>query len=470
MRNRHAKILATIGPASRSPDTLRLLHDVGVDAFRLNFSHGSHEDHAASVKAIRAIQEATGNPICIVADMQGPKLRCGSFEGGKIELRYGETIEIRQGTEPGKPGLVVMPHQELMDAMVAGTVLKFDDGKLQVTVLSNDGKSAKARVDVPGELSERKGINVVNTVLPMSAMTDKDRVDMAFALTLDVDYIALSFVQTSDDVREAREIIGDKAGIIVKIEKPSAVEDLDSILISADAAMVARGDLGVELPLEDVPVVQRLIIRKCRALGKPVIVATHMLESMIDAPTPTRAEASDVASAIYQGADCVMLSAETAVGRHPATAVAIMDRIISSAERDPIFWEYFKSIQLPYEATAEDAISGAVRGMATKLGVKAVLGYTLTGSTVQRISRERPPCRIVGLTPNMRTASRLALSWGVVPVVTPDPADFDDMMGKISGLAKEKMGLKSGDTVMVSAGVPFGRPGTTNTLNISKVE
>ena len=470
MRNRHAKILATLGPASRAPDTLRLLHDVGVDAFRLNFSHGSHEDHAASVKNIRDVQKASGNPICIVADMQGPKLRCGSFEDGKIELRYGETIEIRQGTEPGKDGLIVMPHPELMDAMVQGTVLKFDDGKLQVTVESNDGKLAKAKVDVPGVLSERKGINVVNTVLPMSAMTEKDRVDMAFALTLDIDYIALSFVQTSKDVSDAREIIGDKAGIIVKIEKPSAVEDLDSILAIADAAMVARGDLGVELPLEDVPVVQRRIIRKCRALGKPVIVATHMLESMIDAPTPTRAEASDVATAIYQGADAVMLSAETAVGRHPATAVAIMDRIISAAERDPIFWEYFKSIQLPYQATAEDAISGAVRGIATKLNAKAVLGYTLTGTTVQRISRERPPCHIVGLTPNMETASRLALSWGVVPIVTKDPADFDDMMGRISALAKEKLGLKSGDTVMISAGVPFGRPGTTNTLNISKID
>ena len=470
MRSRHAKILATIGPASRAPDTLRLLHDVGVDAFRLNFSHGSHEDHAASVKNIRDVQKASGNPICIVADMQGPKLRCGSFEDGKIELRYGETIEIQQGTKPGKDGLIVMPHPELMDAMVQGTVLKFDDGKLQVTVQSNDGKVAKVKVDVPGVLSERKGINVVNTVLPMSAMTEKDRVDMAFALTLDVDYIALSFVQTSQDVRDAREIIGDKAGIIVKIEKPSAVEDLDSILAIADAAMVARGDLGVELPLEDVPVVQRRIIRKCRALGKPVIVATHMLESMIDAPTPTRAEASDVATAIYQGADAVMLSAETAVGRHPATAVAIMDRIISAAERDPIFWEYFKSIQLPYEATAEDAISGAVRGIAAKLDAKAVLGYTLTGTTVQRISRERPPCHIVGLTPNMETASRLALSWGVVPIVTDDPADFDDMMGRISALAKEKLGLKSGDTVMISAGVPFGRPGTTNTLNISKID
>lgn len=470
MRNRHAKILATIGPASRAPDTLRLLHDVGVDAFRLNFSHGSHEDHGASVKAIRAIQEETGKPICIVADMQGPKLRCGSFEGGHIELRYGETVEIRKGTEPGRDGLIMMPHEELMNAMVEDTVLKFDDGKMQVTVLSNDGTVAKARVDVPGPLSERKGINVVNTVLPMSAMTDKDRVDMAFALTQDVDYIALSFVQTSQDVHDAREIIGDKAGIIVKIEKPSAVEDLDSILIAADAAMVARGDLGVELPLEQVPVVQRRIIRKCRALGKPVIVATHMLESMIDAPTPTRAEASDVATAIYQGADAVMLSAETAVGRHPATAVAIMDRIISAAEQDPIFWEYFDATKLPYEATAEDALSGAVRGIVTKLGAKAILGYTLTGSTVQRISRERPPCRIVGLTPNLRTASRLALSWGVIPVFTNDPADFNDMMGHVSRVAKDSAGLEAGDTVMISAGVPFGVPGTTNTLNISKVD
>ncbi len=470
MRNRHAKILATIGPASRAPDTLRLLHDVGVDAFRLNFSHGSHEDHGASVTAIRAIEKETGNPICIVADMQGPKLRCGTFEDGTIELRYGQTVEIRQGTEPGRDGLIIMPHTELMDAMVEGTILKFDDGKMQVTVVSNDGKSAQARIDVPGLLSERKGINVVNTVLPMSAMTDKDRVDMAFALTQDIDYIALSFVQNAQDVHDARAIIGDKAGIIVKIEKPSAVEDLDDILAAADAAMVARGDLGVELPLEQVPVVQRLIIRKCRALGKPVIVATHMLESMIDAPTPTRAEASDVATAIYQGADAVMLSAETAVGRHPATAVAIMDRIIGAAEKDPVYWEYFESAKLPYEATAEDAISGAVRGMATKLGVKAVLGYTLTGSTVQRISRERPPCKIVGLTPNKRTASRLALSWGVLPIVTEDPADFDDMMGRVGRVAKDSLGLKKGDTVMISAGVPFGVPGSTNTLNISKVD
>jgi len=443
---------------------------VGVDAFRLNFSHGSHEDHKRSIKAIRAIENETGHAITIVADMQGPKLRCGTFEDGQIELRYGETITIKKSDMPGKDGLIHMPHAELMAAMTPGHKLKFDDGKLMVTILSNNGKTMTARVDVPGILKDKKGINVIGAVLPLSAMTPKDEKDMAFALMQEVDYIALSFVQTAQDVMAARKIIGDKAGIIVKIEKPSAVKDLDPILVMADAVMVARGDLGVELPLEQVPVVQRQIIRKARALGKPVIVATHMLESMIDAPTPTRAEASDVATAIYQGTDAVMLSAETAIGRHPATAVAIMDRIICAAEADPEFWKYFKQIDLPHEATAEDAISRSVRGIVDTLGCKAVLGYTMTGSTVQRISRERPPCRIVCLTPRQRTARRMAMSWGVLPIVTKDPVNFDDMLSSVQEVATEQAGLKPGDTVMISAGVPFGRPGTTNTLKIATID
>ena len=470
MRKRSAKILATVGPASSAPDTLRLLHDVGVDAFRLNFSHGSHEDHARSVAAIRKIEKDTGNAITIVADMQGPKLRCGEFENGHIELRYGETVDIIYSEEKGKDGLICMPHPELIDVMEPGHTLKFDDGKLMVTIVANDGERMQARVGVPGILKNKKGINVIGAVLPMSAMTEKDRVDMAFALTQDVDYIALSFVQTAQDVLDARKIIGDKAHIIVKIEKPSAIEFLDDILEHADGAMVARGDLGVELPLEDVPVVQRKIIRKARALGKPVIVATHMLESMIDAPTPTRAEASDVATAIYQGADAVMLSAETAVGRHPATAVAIMDRIIGAAEADPEFFKYFKQVELSYKATPEDAISQSVRGIAETLNCKAVLGYTLTGSTVQRISRERPPCRIVCLTPKQSTASRLALSWGVLPIVMKDPVNFDDMIGSVQDVATKRAGLQSGDKVMISAGIPFGRPGTTNTLKIATID
>lgn len=468
--HRLAKILATVGPASAAPDTLRLLHEVGVNAFRLNFSHGSHEDHARSIKAIRAITKETGSPIGIVADMQGPKLRTGAFKEGSIWLGFGDEITIEISDAPGEEGIIRTPHPELLEALKPGHQLKLDDGKLMVTITDNDGEKLRAKVDVPGRLSDRKGINVINAVLPMSAMTEKDREDMAFALEQEVDYIALSFVQTPQDVKDARAIIGERAKIICKIEKPSAVELIDDILALTDAVMVARGDLGVELPLERVPVVQRQIIRKARALGKPVIVATHMLESMIDSPTPTRAEASDVATAIYQGADAVMLSAETAVGRHPATAVAIMDRIISAAECDPEYWIYFRERRLRHHATSEDAISGAVRGIAETIRSKAVFGYTATGSTVQRISRERPPCRIIGLTPYPTTANRMALSWGVTPIVTGDPRSFDDMLGRIQGLAREVVGAQKGDNIMVCAGIPFGRPGTTDTLKIATVD
>lgn len=470
MEHRFTKILATIGPASSAPDTLRLLHDVGVNAFRLNFSHGAHEDHAKVVKRIRQIAEDKDRPICIVADMQGPKLRVGPFKGGSTELRYGDMVTLKLGDDEGEGNTIMVPHPELFAALEPGHVLKFDDGKLQVTVDSNSGKEIKARVDVPGKLSNRKGLNVIGAVLPMSAMTEKDREDMAFALDQGADYIALSFVQNPQDVREARAIIGDRAGIIVKVEKPSAVEQLDEILELTDAVMVARGDLGVELPLEQVPVVQRRIIRKARALGKPVIVATHMLESMIDSPTPTRAEASDVATAVYLGTDAVMLSAETAVGRHPATAVAIMDRIIRAAETDPEFWDYFRNRRLSSDATSEDAIGHSVRGIAEIMKCKAVFGYTASGSTVQRISRERPPCQIVGLTPHHGTANRMALSWGVQPLKTIDPSSFDEMLRHIQHLATDYMDLEKGDKIMISAGIPFGRPGSTDTLKVATVD
>ncbi len=470
MQHRFTKILATIGPATSAPDTLRLIHDVGVNAFRLNFSHGAHEDHAKVVKRIRQISEDKGSPICIVADMQGPKLRVGPFKGGSTELRYGSTVTLKLGDSEGGDDVIMVPHPELFAALEPGHVLKFDDGKLQVTVEKNLGKSIKAKVNVPGKLSNRKGLNVIGAVLPMSAMTEKDREDMAFALDQGVDYIALSFVQSPQDVIDAREIIGDRAKIIVKIEKPSAVERLDEILELTDAAMVARGDLGVELPLEQVPVVQRRIIKKARSLGKPVIVATHMLESMIDSPTPTRAEASDVATAVYLGTDAVMLSAETAVGRHPATAVAIMDRIIRAAETDPEFWNFFRNRRLASDATSEDAISHSVRGIAEIMKCKAVFGYTASGSTVQRISRERPPCQIVGLTPDQATANRMAMTWGVHPLKTMDPSNFDEMLLHIQHLAKDYVGLETGDKIMISAGIPFGRPGSTDTLKVATVD
>lgn len=470
MKHRSAKILATIGPASSSPDMLKLLVEVGVNAFRLNFSHGSHSDHARSIDFIRNIENETGKPIAVIADMQGPKIRCGQFKGGQIELIFGQEITIINDNYSDADNLICIPHKELFEVLKPGNTLKFDDGKIKVTVKSNDGSIIKAVVDVPGTLKNKKGVNVIDAVLPMSAMTDKDTVDILFALSKDVDYIALSFVQTAKDVLDAREIIGNKANIIVKIEKPSAVRDIDSILDLADGVMVARGDLGVELPLEDVPVVQRKIIRKARLLGKPVIVATHMLESMIDSPTPTRAEASDVATAIYQGADVVMLSAETAVGRHPATAVAIMDRIIKSVEGDPELWDYFSISDLPYFDTPEDAISQSVCVMSKTLNCKAVFGYTNTGSTVQRISRERPPCRIIGLTPSIKTARVICLNWGVIPLIMEDPKNFDEMLPHIQKASVLYAGLKSGDKIIITAGIPFGRPGTTNTLKIDMVD
>ncbi len=469
MRNRFAKIVATVGPASAAPSNLALLHDVGVDAFRLNFSHGDHDGHRKVIKALREVEAKSDRSLSIIADMQGPKLRVGPFKDGGITLTYGQEVTLELSDELGEDGIIRLQHPELFKAIAPEQRLKFDDGKLMVTILSVDGTRAQARVDVPGELKDRKGLNVIDAVLPMSAMTAKDRIDMEFVLGEGVDFIALSFVQTAQDVIDARKIIGDQAGIIVKIEKPSAVEQLDAILDAADAAMVARGDLGVELPLEQVPVVQRQIIRKARALGKPVIVATHMLESMIDSPTPTRAEASDVATAIYQGTDAVMLSAETAVGRHPATAVAIMDRIISSAESDPEYWSGLGANPLPHKPTTEDAISQSIRTIVETLECTGVLGYTLTGSTVRRISRERPRARIVGLTPSAKTASQLALSWGVEALVTEDPSGFNDMLLRAEQVAISHMGKTSGDQVLVAAGIPFGRPGRTDTLKITTI-
>lgn len=473
MRKRLAKIVATIGPASAAPSQLQLLHEVGVDAFRLNFSHGEHATHARAIKAIREIQEKLDNPIAIIADMQGPKLRVGNFENDKIELCYGEEITLKINTGPslkGKAGLIYLPHPELLGALTVGNILKFDDGKLQVTIASVQDHGYTAIVNVPGILGNKKGINIIGAVLPLSAMTEKDKKDMVFALEQNVDFIALSFVQTTDDVMAAKAIIKDRAKLIVKIEKPSAVEDLEDILKISDAVMVARGDLGVELALEEVPAVQRKIISTARALGKPVIVATHMLESMIDSPTPTRAEASDVATAIYQGADAVMLSAETAVGRHPATAVAIMDRIIRATENDPTYPDFYTRINLRPQGTINDAISQSVRGIAEVLKCNLVLGFTLSGSTVERIARERPLCHIIGLTPDQFVANCMALTWGVRPVVMEDPKSFDDMLKLTQGVAKSHGDAKAGDIVIISAGIPFGRPGTTDTLKIATID
>ena len=334
MRNRLCKIVATIGPATSSPSMLRLIQNAGVDIFRLNMSHGAHDKLTDIYRAIREIEADTKLPITVFADLQGPKIRTGAFENGAIKLSYGAQYRLVLSSESNDPNTIPIPHQELLDILQPGDILKLDDGKLQITVTERSKHHLIARADTPGELSSRKGINVPGRTLPISALTDKDREDLDFALDLGVDYVALSFVQQPSDIKEAKALINGRAGVISKIEKPSAVEFLDDIIDLSDAVMVARGDLGVECAPEDVPLLQRRIIRTCRRAGKPVIVATHMLESMVESIAPTRAEASDVSSAVYQGADAVMLSAETAVGRHPPTAVAIMDRIIAATEKD----------------------------------------------------------------------------------------------------------------------------------------
>ena len=468
MRNRHCKIVATVGPASAAPSMLRLLYEAGVDVFRLNFSHGDHEKTAAVMRAIRAIEAETGAPIAVFADLQGPKIRTGVFEGGGVDLAFGDTYRLALGKQSDAPDVIAIPHPEVMDVLEAGDVLKLDDGKLQLTVTDRRGETVLARADAPGRITDRKGVNLPGRRLPISALTEKDREDLDHALAIGVDYVALSFVQRPEDVEEAREIIAGRARIISKIEKPSAVESLDDIIALSDALMVARGDLGVELPPEQVPGVQRRIIRLARAAGKPVIVATHMLESMVESIAPTRAEASDVSTAVIQGADAVMLSAETAVGRHPPTAAAIMDRIIKATEAEPDCGA-FSPVELADNAlTTADAISLSARRIAEVLECRMAVAYTKTGSTARRLSRDRPHCRILAPTPSETAARQLALHWGVEPVVTDDIADFNEMLAKADSLAAANGG-KNGERIIILAGYPFGRPGKTNTLKISRI-
>ncbi len=468
MRNRLCKIVATIGPASASPSMLRLIHNAGVDIFRLNMSHGEHDKLTAVFNAIREIERDTGTPLAIFADLQGPKIRTGVFPGGSITLRYGAEYMLVHAKESNDENVIAIPHSELLDVLEPGDILKLDDGKLQVTVTERNAKHIIAKADTPGELKNRKGINVPGRRLPISALTEKDRADLQFALDLGVDYIALSFVQQPHDVREARELINGRAGIISKIEKPSAVEQIDEIIDLSDAVMVARGDLGVECAAEDVPILQRKIIRGCRSAGKPVIVATHMLESMVESIAPTRAEASDVSNAVYQGADAVMLSAETAVGRHPPSAVAIMDRIIAATERDEGS-EGFKDVAREDEIyTTADAITLSARRIAEVLDCRFAVAYTKTGSTAKRLSRDRPHCPVIAATPEARVARELALYWGVNPVVTEDISHFHEMIEKADALAKASGGA-DGDRIITIAGYPFGRRGKTNTLKISRI-
>src|SRR5437773_11008847 len=417
-RHRNAKIVATLGPATASEAMIRSLFLAGVDVFRLNFSHGTHEQHHERLRQIRNVERDVGRPIGVLADMQGPKLRVGTFAEGPVTLVAGSPFRLDLSNKPGDSSRAYLPHPEIFAALKPGSNLLLDDGKLRLRVTRCTAEFAETEVIVGGPLSERKGVNVPDAVLPVSALTEKDRRDLEFALELGVEWLALSFVQRPEDLDEARALTRGRAGIMTKLEKPSAVEALDAIVDKSDAVMVARGDLGVELPAEKVPGIQRRAVRECRRAGKPVIVATQMLESMINSPVPTRAEASDVATAIYQGVDAVMLSAESASGKFPREAVQIMDRIIVEVEADPDQRELLEATQTPAQPTSADAICTAMDVIAGLLRVAAIVTYTTSGSTSLRAARERPVPPILSMTPNLATARKLALACGVHPAKT----------------------------------------------------
>lgn len=437
--------------------------------FRLNFSHGTHDDHRARIEAIRALEKRNGRPIAILMDLQGPKLRVGAFEGGRTTLTAGGKFRLDLDTTPGNASRVPLPHREIFEALEAGADLLLDDGKIRLRVTRCDRSSAETEVVVGGTLSDRKGVNVPDVVLPLSALTPKDRRDLEFALELGVEWLALSFVQRPDDLDEARELARGRAAILTKLEKPSAVEALDAIVAKSDAVMVARGDLGVELPAERVPGIQRRIVRACRRAGKPVIVATQMLESMIVSPVPTRAEASDVATAIYHGADAVMLSAESASGKYPLEAVQMMERIIAEVESDPYQRQLLEGSQAPAQPTAADAICAAMDTIADLLPIAAIVTYTTSGSTSLRAARERPLPAILSMTPSLSTARRLALAWGVHSAHTNDVASVAEMVERACKFARDEGFAKPGDTILISAGMPFGTPGATNLLRIAEI-
>ena len=469
-RRRKVKIVATLGPSSSDADVLAALFEAGADVFRLNFSHGSHDDHRRNVETIRALEREQHRPIGILMDLQGPKLRVGTIKGGEIDLAVGAELRLDLDPAPGDITRVSLPHPEIFAAVQPGSDLLLNDGKLRLRVLESGEDFARTEVITGGSLTDRKGVNVPGVILPLSPLTEKDRKDLAFGLDLEVDWVGLSFVQRPEDIAEARRLIAGRAAILAKIEKPAAIARIDALVEQADAIMVARGDLGVEMPPEEVPSRQKQLIRACRLAGKPVVVATQMLESMIHAPAPTRAEASDVATAVYDGADAVMLSAETAAGDYPVESVAMMNRIAVRTEADPLYRALIHALHPEPEATGPDAISAAAAQVAATIEASTIVSYTTSGSTALRAARERPDVPIMVLTSRLATARRLALTWGVHCVHTADVTSFQEMVKKACRVAVTEDIAMVGDKLVVTAGVPFGTPGSTNVLRIAWIE
>ncbi len=468
-RMRRTKIVATLGPASSARDMIARLFEAGADVFRINMSHTSHDKMRELVAAIRSVEEEFGRPIGILTDLQGPKLRLGSFAGGSAMLAKGATFRLDSDTTPGDATRVQMPHPEILRAIEPGHSLLLDDGKVRLLATERSEGVIVTRVEVGGKLSDRKGVSVPDTTLPLSALAAKDLSDLEAALDAGTDWVALSFIQRPEDIAEAKKITRGRAAVMAKIEKPQAVHRLDEIMDITDGLMVARGDLGVEMPLEKVPGIQKQMTRMSRRSGKPVVVATQMLESMISSPVPTRAEVSDVATAIFEGADAVMLSAESAAGQYPIEAVSMMNRIAEEVESDPYYRSIIQAQRFEPEATGADAIADAARQIADTLDLAAVICWTSSGATGMRMARERPRPPILAISPNISTGRRLSLIWGVHCVVAQDARDQDDMVERACRIAFRDALAKSGQRVIIVAGVPLGTPGATNMLRIAFV-
>ena len=468
-RLRRIKILATLGPASSDSASIRKLFEAGADVFRINMSHTPHDKMREMVATIRNVESSYGRPIGILIDLQGPKLRLGNFENGFVELNNGAMFTLDADPTPGDKTRVHLPHPEILKALRPGHALLIDDGKLRLIAEETSPEHALVRVVTGGKMSDRKGVSLPDTDLPVSAMTPKDRADLEAALETGVDCVALSFVQRADDVIEAKKLVRGRAAVMSKIEKPQAIERLAEIMEASDALMVARGDLGVELPAERVPGLQKQMTRMARRAGKPVVVATQMLESMITSPVPTRAEVSDVANAVFEGADAIMLSAESAAGKFPVEAVLTMNRIGEECERDPTYRGVIAAQRPDPEATAGDAIADAARQIAETLDLSAIICWTSSGSTALRVARERPKPPVVAITPNVNTGRKLSLVWGVHCVIAEDAHDQDDMIDRAARISFRDGFAKAGQRVIIVAGVPLGTPGTTNMVRIAYV-
>ena len=466
-RHRRVKILATLGPSSQAPAVVEALFEAGADIFRINMSHANHDGMREQIAMIRRIEKKHSRPIGILADLQGPKLRIGEFKSGAVELAAGDAFQLDRSRTPGDAKRVQLPHPEILRALEPGHTVLIDDGKVRLEVTQASAQKALAKVVVGGRVSNRKGVSLPDTDIPVSAMTEKDRSDLDAALNAGIDWVAVSFVQRPDDIAAVKKIAAGRALVLAKIEKPQAIQRLEEIVEISDALMVARGDLGVEMPVEKVPGLQKRIGRIARRMGKPVVVATQMLESMINAPVPTRAEVSDIATAVYEGADAVMLSAESAAGQYPEEAVATMDRIAVEVESDANYRSIIDSQRTAPEPTGADAIAAAAREVAETLALDAICAWTSSGSTALRVARERPKSPILALTPSINTARRMTLVWGVHALVTEDAHDMDDMSQRAAVFANREEFSREGGRIIVIAGLPFGTPGATNVMRIA---